>query len=160
MTENLTKQFRAYKLVRYRDPKNKKWEKSRGWVYDYENGMCYLQLIAEEETMDLLYATVPPIEMYFEGHYGIVKPFYLEKRLKFEGMYGVVGDKEYGYHTLDLENCDCSFAFNRIYRTYDESIILTIDSWYASQMRDTKIYFGGIMDGKYYFMNYDVEFLE
>ena len=161
ISEDVKETFKAYKLVRYRDPIKEKYVKSHGWRMNQESGKCYLQLVAEEESMDLLYAMIPPREFYFEGGYGIVKQFYMDTCLKFEYLHVIVGDKLCFYHTTDIKNYDCSCAFNRIYESYDGDIILTTSSWYASQMRDIDLTFHLMKDGEFVcWINYDVDFIE
>lgn len=153
--------FKAYKLIKYRNPVKEKYVKSHGWRRSGEKGKCYLQLIAEEESMDLLYAAIPPKEFYFEGGYGIVKEFYLDDDYRFTGLHLKVGDKQCVYHTLDLKNWNCSCAFSRIYESYDGDIIFTTSSWNASQMRDIYISFHLFNDEKFVeWIHYDVEFIE
>lgn len=170
MQESLKTYYQAYRLVKASEPHYERewlgvWDSYRGKRNESVHGKCQLKLVAESETIDDLLESIPSMEIYFQNMENekniMMKPFSLCDGEEVEyfrysfggGLYLLRVDRE----RSAWPECD----FRMIYRTYDRSIVIIMDSWMAANIEKLNmntVVRKGEKASK--FQWYDVEFVE
>ena len=167
--ESLKTYYQAYRLVKASEPHYERewlgvWDSYRGKRNESVHGRCQLKLAAEGETIDGLLEAIPAMEIYFQnmenGKNIVMKPFWLCDGEEVEYFDYRFGGGHY-FRNLDRERLllpECDFRM--IYRTYDRSMVIIMDSWLAGNIEELSmktVVKKGENRSKFWW--YDVEFM-
>ena len=150
--------YKAFRLVKVSDPYLPYIKgENNGWWIRKIPGKCKLDFLTEAETMEEIMEQFPVCEMYYELGYRNVIPFMYEDNLRFVDLHLRSGENSVCYHVDGTAAIKGELAFQYIYESFDNEIILITSSWNSEKLTDMSLNFNR---GKEYWIHYDLEFMD
>ena len=156
MQLGLSDKYMVYRLVKQSDP-YKPYIKGHGnWPGKEVRGICNLEFLFEAESVLEVFEQKPIVELFYMCDDKNVKPFVMDEEYTFRGL-GVSSERgSVNYHTDGTSPIEGEQAFEYIYKTYDNDVVVVIDAWNMAHVGNVHLVLENIAK-KQYHLWYDVE---
>ena len=138
---SLSDKYMVYRLIRKSNP-YKPYVRGHGnWQGKEVHGVCELEFLFEAESVSEIFEQKPIMELFYMCGDKNVKPFVMDEEYTFGGLSVYSEKRSVSYHAEGISPIAGEHAFEYIYKTYHNEIVLVISEWNRAHIKDMQIVF-------------------